>query len=74
MVFRVNVGEKGNFYNIINDWLPDDVRLLGFNVEEREFQIEISSIESIIDIICDVGCTLKFDILCDKPIIYMELD
>lgn len=71
---KINSGEKDVMHNIINYWLPEEVKVLGFNFEEREIEIEIPSIESIIDIICDVGCKLTFDVICDEPIIFMELD
>ena len=72
--FKVALESEGDLKTIIENWMPSDIKISNVNEKEGTFIIELNDINSILDIIREVGCTLKFDSLCEMPMISMKLD
>lgn len=72
--FRVSVGFEAEFDTVVNDWMPSYVEVFNIDSSEGTFDIRLKDVSSILDIVREIGCSLKFDIICDTPVITMKID
>lgn len=78
MKYKVYVNENGrnevNFDCLINNWMPCEVKVTDVDPIDKEFYVEFDSLETITDMICNIGCSLEFNVICDEPVIFMHMD
>ena len=72
--FQMSVGPEVEFNAVVNDLILSGIEILNIDSSEGTFDIRLKDVSSILDIVREIGCSLKFDIICDTPVITMKID